>query len=166
MNDCGNGIVMMSDWIVCCSFFALFRRDLHFHVFYHSFHSNVFSFSSFSFSFSFFFFFFIMSFQQQQEDLGISPVIEAKSLLSNGDEAGAFAVLKKGAESGDVMACYDVGFMMIQGIGCDVDWEDGFEFMSKGSKLEEESPDMSWELCGSATELIEPQSMFIGGLLF
>ena len=107
-----------------------------------------------------------MSFQQQQEDLGISPIIKAKSLLSNGDKAGAFAVLKEGAESGDVMACYDVGFMMIQGIGCDVDWKGGIEFVSKGSKLEEESPDMSWELCGSATELIEPQSMFIGGLLF
>ena len=36
----------------------------------------------------------------------------------------------------------------------------------EGIKLEEESPDMSWELCGSATELIEPQSMFVGGLLF
>ena len=107
-----------------------------------------------------------MSFQQQQEDFGISPVIKAKSLLSNGDEAGAFAVLKKGAESGDVMACYDVGFMMIQGIGCYVDWKGGIEFVSKGSELEEESPDMSWELCGSVTELIEPQSMFRGGLLF
>ena len=108
-----------------------------------------------------------MSFQQQQEeDLGISPIIKARSLLSNGDKAGAFAVLKKGAESGNVMACYDVGFMMIQGIGCDVDWKGGIEFVSKGSKLEKESPDMSWELCGSATELIEPQSMFVGGLLF
>ena len=74
--------------------------------------------------------------------------------------------LIKGAESGDVMACYDVGFLMIQGIGCDVDWKGGIEFVSKGSKLEEESPDMSWKLCGSATELIEPQSMFVGGLLF
>ena len=107
-----------------------------------------------------------MSFEPQQEDTGTSPIIEAKSLLSNGDEAGAFAVLKKGAESGNVMACYDVGFMMIQGIGCDVDWKGGIEFVSKGSKLEEESSDMSWELCGSATELIEPQSMFVGGLLF
>ena len=107
-----------------------------------------------------------MSFQPPQKKQRISPIIKAKSLLSNGDKAGAFAVLKKGAESGYVMACYDVGFMMIQGIGCDVDWKGGIEFVSKGSKLEEESPDMSWELCGSATELIEPQSMFVGGLLF
>jgi hypothetical protein len=34
----------------------------------------------------------------QREDPYISPIIEAKSLLSNGDEAGAFAVLKKAAE--------------------------------------------------------------------
>ncbi len=74
--------------------------------------------------------------------------------------------MKEGAESGNVMACYDVGFMMIQGIGCDVDWKGGFEFVSKGSELEEESSDMSWKLDGSATELIEPQSMFRGGLLF
>ena len=89
---------------------------------------------------------------QQEEDLGISPVIKAKSLLSNGDKAGAFAVLKKGAESGDVMACYDVGFMMIQGVGCDVDWKGGFEFMSKGSELEKEPDDLSWKSTGSATE--------------
>ena len=102
----------------------------------------------------------------KEEDLGISPVIKAKSLLSNEDKASAFAVLKEGAESGNVMACYDVGFMMFQGIGCDVDWKGGFEFVFKGSKLEEESPDMIWELDWSATELIEPQSMFKGGLLF
>ena len=99
----------------------------------------------------------------QREDPYISPIIEAKSLLSNGDEAGALAVLKKAAESGDVMACYDGGFMMIQGIGCDKDLRGGLELMSKGMKLEEESEDSSWKLDGSATELIEPQSMFIGG---
>ena len=57
--------------------------------------------------------------EQEKRDLGISSIIEAKSLLSNGDEAGALAVLKKAAKNGDVMACYDAGFMMIQGIGCD-----------------------------------------------
>ena len=132
----------------------LLRHDLNFNLF------------SFFTSFFIVHFFFIMSLQQEEEDLGISPIIKAKSLLSNGDKAGAFAVLKEGAESGNVMACYDVGFMMIQGIGCDVDWKGGIEFVSKGSKLEEESPDMSWKLYGSATELIEPQSMFKGGLLF
>ena len=103
-----------------------------------------------------------MSLEPQQKDLGTSPIIEAKSLLSNGDEAGAFAVLKKAAESGDVMACYDAGFIMIQGIGCDKDWRGGLELMGKGMELEEESEGLSWKLCGSATELIEPQSMFIG----
>ena len=106
-----------------------------------------------------------MSLEPQQKDLGTSPIIEAKSLLSNGDEAGAFAVLKKAAESGDVMACYDAGFMMIQGIGCDKDLRGGLELMSKGTKLEGDSEDLSWKSYGSATELIEPQSMFIGGEL-
>ena len=90
-----------------------------------------------------------------------SPIIEAKSHLSNGDQAGAFAVLKKAAESGDVMACYDAGFMMIQGIGCDVDCYGGLELMSKGMEFEGDSEYLSWKSCGSATELIEPQSMFI-----
>ena len=104
-----------------------------------------------------------MSLEPQQEDPGISPIIEARSLISNGDEAGAFAVLKKAAESGDVMACYDAGFMMIQGIGCDADWKGGLYLMSKGMKLEEDSEDLSWKSNGSVTEMIEPQSMFIGG---
>ena len=107
--------------------------------------------------------FFVMSFEPQQEDTGTSPIIEAKSLLSNGDKAGAFAVLKKGAESGDVMACYDGGFMMIQGIGCGVDWRGGLELMDRGRKLEEETEDMSWKSNGSVSELFEPQSMCIGG---
>ena len=47
-----------------------------------------------------------------------SPVIkEGRKLVLNGDMEGAFAVLKKGAEEGDVMACFDVGIMMIEGIG-------------------------------------------------
>ena len=104
-----------------------------------------------------------MSLEPQQEYLGISSIIEAKSLLSDDDEAGALTVLKEAAESGDAMACYDAGFMMIQGIGCDVDCYGGLELMSKGMKLEEDSEDLSWKSCGSATELIEPQSMFIGG---
>ena len=76
------------------------------------------------------------------EDTGGSPIIEAKSLLSQGDEAGAFGVLKKAAEHGDVMACYDCGFMMIQGIGCEEDWREGLELLSKGVELEKESEDI------------------------
>ena len=104
-----------------------------------------------------------MSLEPQREDPYISPIIEAKSLLSNGDEAGALAVLKKAAESGDVMACYDAGFMMIQGIGCDKDWRGGLELMRKGMEFEEESEHLSWKSDGSATELIKPQSMNLGG---
>ena len=100
-----------------------------------------------------------MSFEPKQKRQRISPIIEAKSLLSNGDVAGAFAVLKKGAEDGDVMACYDCGFMMIQGIGCENDWEGGLELISKGKGLEEESKDINWKSNGSVSELFQPQSM-------
>ena len=93
-----------------------------------------------------------------------SPIIEAKSLLSKGNEAGAFGVLKKAAENGNVMACFDCGFMMIQGIGCEKDWEGGLELISKGVELEKESPDMSWKSDGSVSELFEPQSMNLIGL--
>ena len=101
-----------------------------------------------------------MSFEpKQEEDTGGSPVIEAKSLLSQGDEEGAFGVLKKAAEHGDVMACYDCGFMMIQGIGCRKNQGGGLKLLSKGMELEKESEDMSWKSDGSASELFEPQSM-------
>ena len=104
--------------------------------------------------------------EQEPKGLGNSPIIEAKSFLSNGDKTGAFAVLKKGAENGDVMACYDAGFMMIQGIGCDEDWKGGLELISKGVELENKSSDMSWKSDGSASELFEPQIMYLSGLFF
>ena len=97
---------------------------------------------------------------------GTSPIIEAKSLLSEGDVAGAFAVLKKGAENGNVMACFDCGFMMIQGIGCKQNWRGGLELLYKGVELEKESEDMSWKSDGSVSELLKPQSMDLNGLLF
>ena len=100
-----------------------------------------------------------MSFEPKQEDTGGSPIIEAKSLLSKGDEAEAFAVLKKAAENGDVMACFDCGFMMIQGIGCEKNWRGGLKLLSKGVELEKESEGMSWKSDGSASKLFEPQSM-------
>ena len=105
-----------------------------------------------------------MSFEPKQKRRRTSPIIEAKSLLSQGDKAGAFDVLKKAAENGDVMACYDCGFMMIQGIGCMKDWEEGIELLSKGVELEKESEDMSWKSDGSASELFEPQSMYLSSL--
>ena len=106
-----------------------------------------------------------MSFEPKQEDTGISPIIEAKSLLSNGDEAGALGVLEEGAENGNVMACFDCGFMMIQGIGCEKDWKGGLELISKGVELEKESKDINWKSFGSVSELFEPQSMDLHGLL-
>ena len=107
-----------------------------------------------------------MSFEPKQKKQRISPIIEAKSLLSNGDEAGAFVVLKEAAENGDVMSCFDCGFMMIQGIGCEKDWEGGLKLISKGVRLEKQSSKMSWKSDGSVSELFEPQSMNLSGLLF
>ena len=107
-----------------------------------------------------------MSFELKQEDTRISPIIEAKSLLSKGDEAGAFNVLKEGAENGNVMACYDCGFMMIQGIGCEKDWKGGLELIYKGVELEGRSKDMNWKSDGTVSDLFEPQSMDLNGLCF
>ena len=98
---------------------------------------------------------------ESSEDTGGSPIIEAKSLLSNGKVTRAFAVLKEAAENGNVMACYDCGFMMIQGIGCIKYRKGGFELISKGMELEKESKNMSWKSDGSVSELFEPQSMVL-----
>ena len=105
----------------------------------------------------------------KRKGAGGPPIIEAKSLLSKGDVREAFEVLKKAAENENVMACYDCGFMMIQGIGCENSFgnlRSGFELMEKGRMLEEKSSDMSWKSDGSATELLEPQTMEWSGLLF
>ena len=105
-----------------------------------------------------------MSFEPKQKKQKISSFIEAKSLLSKGDVAEAFAVLKEGTENGNVMSCFDCGFMMIQEIGCEKDWERGLELISKGVELEKESPNMSWKSDGSVFELLEPQSMDLSRL--
>ena len=105
-----------------------------------------------------------MSLEPQQKKQKIFSIIEAKSLLSNGDEAGALAVLKKAAERGDVMACYDAGFMMIQGIGCEMCLEEGIGLINKGMNLEKDSKDLSWKSCESVSGLFQPQSMDLNGL--
>ena len=105
-----------------------------------------------------------MSLQPQPEDTSTSPIIEAKSLLSNGDKEGAFGVLKKAADGGNVMACFDVGFMMIQGIACEMNRKRGFEMIDKGVELKGHEEDMRWKSDGSATEVIGPQSMDLSGL--
>ena len=64
------------------------------------------------------------------------------------------------------MACYDVGFMMIQGIGCKRDLLNGIEFLRKGCELKKETLDMSWKSDGSVSELFEPQPMNLNSLLF
>ena len=105
-----------------------------------------------------------MSFEPKQEDTGGSPILEAKSLLSQGDVAGAFAVLKKAAANGNVMACFDCGFMMIQGIGCEKNEKGGIELISKGMKLEKKRKNMNWKSDGSVSELFKPQTIDLSGL--
>ena len=100
-----------------------------------------------------------MSFEPKQEDTGGSPIIEAKSLLLEKHIKKAFAVLKKGAKNGDVMACFDCGFMMIQGIGCEKNLERGLKLMRKGLKLAKKSKEVNWKSDGSVSELFEPQLM-------
>jgi len=104
-----------------------------------------------------------MSLEQKQNKQGTSPIVEARSLLSNGDERGAFAVLREGASRGNVMACYDAGFMIFQGIGCEEDWEGGLELIEKGRKLEEGKVNDNWKSDGSATDVLGPQSVHFRG---
>ena len=98
------------------------------------------------------------------KNTGDPAIIEAKSLLSNGDEAGAFAVLKEAARKQSVMARYDCGFMMIQGIGREKDEKAGMELMQRGRRLEEESEDMSWKSNGSVSELYQGLTMDLDSL--
>ena len=115
-------------------------------------------------SFHSFHFFSIMSLEPKQNKQGTSPIIEARTLLSNGDERGAFSVLREGASRGNVMACYDCGFMMIQGIGCEKDWKGGLELIERGRKLGEQDGNEVWKSAGSATDVLGPQSMDLRGL--
>ena len=92
------------------------------------------------------------------------PIIGARTLLSNGDKGGAFAVLREAADGGNVMACYDCGFMMIQGIGCEKDWKGGLELIENGTRLEGKRKRKGWKSSGSASDVLEPQSIDLKGL--
>jgi len=109
---------------------------------------------------------FIMSSQPQQEiNARTSPIIQAKYLFSKGDVEGTFAVLKEGALSGNAMACFDAGLMMIQGIGCGKDLKGGLLLLKKGCEVVKGSKDDCWKGDGSVSELFEGLSMDLGGLL-
>ena len=90
---------------------------------------------------------------------------EAMSLLLNGDAAGAFALLKEKAESGNIIACYDAGFMMMQGIGCESNLQEGLKYMEKGMKLEEDDKSRIWKSDVSVTKLGVRQSTDLSCLL-
>ena len=104
-----------------------------------------------------------MSFESLKKQ-NLSPIAEAKFLYSHGYKIKGIATLKRAATNGNVMACYDYGFIMIQGIECKKDLEGGLKLISKGKKLEEEQEGMSWKSDGSITEFFEPQTMCFGSL--
>ena len=97
--------------------------------------------------------------QQQQKEQRTSTIIKAKTLLSSGDERGALSVLRKEARMRNVMACYDAGVMLIQGIGDEKNPRRGVELIEKGRKLEEGKVNNNWKSDGSATDVLGPQSM-------
>ena len=107
-----------------------------------------------------------MSSQQPQPEnnTGTSIIIEAKSLFKKGDVERALAFLREGALGGNVMACFDAGFMMIQGNGCVKDWKGGIELLERGCSLSRDLKDDLWRRDGSVSELFEPQSMDLSGL--
>ena len=112
-----------------------------------------------------------MSLEPSSKQHELSPINEAKSLLSNGDAEGALGVLKKAGDEGDVMGCFDGGFMMIQGIGCERDVKGGLELMKKGEELKEKMKDDDdddddwWKHDGSVTDVLDEQTMDLLGLL-
>ncbi len=95
--------------------------------------------------------------------MGNSPSSKDKNNVSfsERDAEKAFAALQKSASQGNVMACYDVGFMMIQGIGCRKNRKEGFEMMKRGSEFERNEKDLSWKSENSVTKLIGPQKLLL-----
>ena len=143
------------------SFLNSNSKTIHFTThFFHSFHQFI----SFPFPFSLLLFP-IMSIKPQQEiNAETSPITQSKSILSNGDVEGAFAVLKEAVLGGNAMACFDAGFMTIQGMGCKRDLKEGTELVRKGCELVKDLKDCCWKENGSVSELFEPQSMNLNGL--
>ena len=65
----------------------------------------------------------LLSQQKQEDSTIISLILEEMSLFSNRDLKGTFAVLREDALRGNVMTCFDVCFMIVQGIGCEKNWK-------------------------------------------
>ena len=106
-----------------------------------------------------------MSFQPPEKKQRISSFEKAKSLFLKGDMEGAFIALREGDFEGNASACFDIGFMLIQGIGCLKNLKEGMELIKKGCDLFRNSKDDSWKSNGRLSELFEPQSMDLNSLL-
>ena len=74
--------------------------------------------------------------------------------------------MREGVDEGDVVRCCDCVFMMIEGTEFEKDGEGGLELIEKGRKLEEEEGDEGWKSDGSATDVLEPQSMDLSRLFW
>ena len=94
----------------------------------------------------------------------LSPIVEAKHRFSEGNKEGAVALLIEEATKANVMACYDAGLMIFQGIGWERDRNLGLELMKMGRTLEKDQNDQSWKDDGSVSEVIGPLSLNLYGL--
>ena len=77
---------------------------------------------------------------------------------------GVLGSLIEKAEDGNIMACYDAGFMLVQGIECEKNVAEGLKWMRTGRKLEEQSENMKWKLSKSISKRFGPQTMDFSGL--
>ena len=75
---------------------------------------------------------------------------DAKYSFSLGDAEKAFDLLKKGEADDDVMCFFDVGFMLIKGIGCQANQLEGLNHLIQGKKRALEYPSGSWKNVGSS----------------
>ena len=107
-----------------------------------------------------------MSSELPSKHKGISPICEAKFLVSSGNTEGALVILKEAACDGNLMACFDGGFMMVQGIGCKRDVKGGLELVRKGMELKKITRDGGWRRDGSVTEVMEEQELHLSSLFF
>jgi len=104
-----------------------------------------------------------MSLQPKPKMMKFSPIVRAKHRFSEGNKEGAVALLIEEATKENVMACYDAGLMIFQGIGWERDCDLGLELMRMGVKYEKDQNDMSWKDDGSVSEVIGPLSMNLYG---
>jgi len=89
----------------------------------------------------------------------ISVIAEAKKFLSKGDLPRTFDILSKGAEKGDVMACFDAGLILLKGVGSFHDEKEGLKLIKRGMELKKAQPKEDWSSEGSVIEAMKMDSL-------